>query len=97
MLAALCHVSVDSLQSFINVIESVIEKLGSLRFDALERCCCLALIIFGFFEVSTSVLQLLSDIFKGLGRLPERREKSKEPRVKIQLHNTKEPISHLSH
>lgn len=59
MLAAARHVSVDRLQSFVNVVEGSTEKLDTLGFDSLEFLSSFSSSLFGLFVVNVTLLQAL--------------------------------------
>lgn len=70
MLAASCHVGVDRLESFVNMVEGIIEEFDSLDLDSLELLSCLGRSLSGLFVVGIAFLQTLRRRSESLASLP---------------------------
>lgn len=61
VLITLRHVSVDSLEGFIDMIEGLVEAFRTLVLDALKVCGCLSGVNLGLVKIDAAILQPLSD------------------------------------
>jgi hypothetical protein len=69
MFATLCHISVDSLEGFIDMIECIKESLRTLVLDSLKFCSGLLGIFLGRVKISAGVFEFQcnrSERFLGL-------------------------------
>jgi len=69
MFATLGHISVDSLESTINVVEGLVEAFSSHCLDSLECLHCLLCLVLRFVIVRVTVLETLRDGRECIGRL----------------------------
>ena len=69
MLATLGHVSVDSLERFVDMLKGFIEALSTLGLDTLKRLSSLGCIVFGLLVVRTAFFEAVCDCRESIARL----------------------------
>ena len=75
MFAAFRHISINRLESFVDMLVCLIEPMCTLVFDLLKACNCLPCGLFRLFKVSATLFQTLRNAGKGITGLADKKSR----------------------